>query len=98
VTIIDFPRGGKAGRSAGRAATAAHPTARYRAGVLAAGAPPSGQWLVTYEELAACCAEVVAGARVRVYDAEWEELLDWIRSRLSVLDALKAAEAGGGVS
>lgn len=94
MTIIDFPRGGKVGRSA----TAAHPTARHRAGLVAAGAPPSGQWLVTYEELAACCAEVVAGARVRVYDAEWEELLDWIRSRLSILDALKAAEAGGGAS
>jgi hypothetical protein len=53
---------------------------------------------VTYEELAACCAEVVAGSRVRVYDAEWEELLDWIRSRLSILDALKAADAGGGAS
>jgi hypothetical protein len=85
VTIIDFPRGGR---------STAHPTARFRSSALpATGSPPSGQWLITYEELAACCAEVVAGCSVRVYDADWEELLDWIRSRLSILDALKAGGA-----
>jgi hypothetical protein len=58
-----------------------------------AGAPPTGEWLTTYEELAACCAEVVAAAPMRVYDAEWEELVDWIRSRLAVLDSLKQGGA-----
>jgi hypothetical protein len=32
---------------------------------------------------------------VRVYDADWEELVDWIRSRLSILDSLKAGAEGG---
>ena len=81
MTIIDFPVGGRV--------SAAHPTARYRSPAIAPGEPPSGQWLITYEELAACCAEVVAAGPVRIYDAEWEELVDWIRSRLAVLDALK---------
>ena len=84
MTIIDFPAGGRA--------SAAHPTSRFRPGV-APGLPPTGQWLITYEELAACCAEVVAAGPPRIYDAEWEELVDWIRSRLSVLDALKAGGA-----
>jgi hypothetical protein len=95
VTIIDFPRGGRSATTTRARAGTAHPTARHQAAVLRApaGHPPTGQWLITYEELAACCAEVVAGARVRVYDAEWEELLEWIRSRLSILDALKAGGA-----
>ena len=70
------------------ASVRAHPTSR----LLPSGAPPSGQWLITYEELAACCAEVVAASPMRVYDAEWEERLDWIRSRLAMLDALKRGE------
>ncbi|HVF32086.1 MAG TPA: hypothetical protein VM933_03515 [Acidimicrobiales bacterium] len=91
MTIIDFPVGG---RRAPEASVRAHPTSRRRAARgLPAGAPPTGQWLTVYEELAACCAEVVAGSPTRVYDTEWEELLDWIRSRLAVLDALKQGGA-----
>jgi hypothetical protein len=86
MTIIDFPRGGRvAARSA-----AAHALQRFSPTAQPLGEPPSGAWLVAYEELAACCAEVVAASPVRIYDAEWEELVDWIRSRLAVLDDLKA--------
>ncbi len=85
MTILDFPVGGRSTFAPG----AAHPTARFRAASRGTGAPPTGQWLVTYEELAACCAEVVAASPAGVYDAEWEELVDWIRSRLAVLDDLK---------
>jgi hypothetical protein len=85
VTIIDFPAGGRI--------SPAHPTSRHRNRAFALGTPPSGQWQITYEELAACCAEVVAASPSRVYDADWEELVDWIRSRLAVLDALKAESA-----
>ena len=85
MTIIDFPVGGRI--------SSAHPTSRYRSPAVAPGAPPSGQWLITYEELAACCAEVVAAGPARIYDAEWEELVDWMRSRLAILDALKTGGA-----
>ena len=89
MTIIDFPLD----RRSARSPATAHPTSRHRSPAAPVGAPPTGQWLITYEELAACCAEVVAASPVRVYDAEWEELLDWIRSRLSILDSLKAGGA-----
>jgi hypothetical protein len=59
------------------------------------GAPPTGAWLEAYEQLAACCAEVVATPKLRVYDAEWEDLVAWIRSRLAALDDLKASGAPG---
>lgn len=81
MTIIDFPVGGRV--------SSAHPTSRHRGALVGRGAPPSGQWLITYEELAACCAEIVAAPPGPVYDADWEELIDWIRSRLAVLDDLK---------
>ena len=96
MTILDFPSGGRAGRAAWPRSS--HPTAALRrpradrAGVRV-GDPPSGAWLDAYEQLAACCAEVVATPGLRVYDADWEELLDWIRSRLAVLDSLKAPGA-----
>ena len=83
MTIIDFPT-----RSAlRRRGSAAHPTASApRLRSVPAGAPPTGAWLDAYEQLAACCAEVVAR---RSRDPELVELQGWIRTRLSVLDALK---------
>ena len=90
MTIIDFPRGG-------RSTVGSHPTHRFRSVAPPVGSAPTGAWLIAYEELAACCAEVAAGPPVRVYDADWEELVDWIRSRLAILDSLKA-EAQGGAS
>jgi hypothetical protein len=96
MTILDFPTGGRAARSAAWPRSA-HPTAiARRARTPTAhdvGEPPTGLWLDAYEQLAACCAEVVATPRLRVYDAEWEDLVDWIRSRLAVLDELRAPGA-----
>ena len=96
MTIIDFPTNGR-GRVGWSSRT--HPTASaapHRGpSVEEEGEPPTGAWLDTYEQLAACCAEVVATPKLRVYDADWEELLDWIRSRLAALDDLKAAGAPG---
>ena len=95
MTILDFPTGGRAGRTAWPRSS--HPTAALRRpsapdpGGL--GEPPTGAWLDAYEQLAACCAEVVATPGLRVYDADWEDLIDWIRSRLAALDALKAPGA-----
>lgn len=94
MTILHFPTGGRAGRTAWPRSS--HPTSALRraladdAGV---GEPPTGAWLDAYEQLAACCAEVVATPGLRVYDADWEDLVDWIRSRLAVLDSLKAPGA-----
>jgi hypothetical protein len=90
MTIIDFPtKGLRSGRR-----SAAHPAARMpppgSASAAGSGSAPTGAWLDAYEQLAACCAEVVATSRPRLYDAEWEDLLSWIRSRLAVLDDLKA--------
>src|SRR4051794_5049749 len=93
MTIIDFPPKGH--RSARR--STAHPAASTAGAAPAArptppagqGSPPTGAWLDAYDQLAACCAEVVATSRPRLYDAEWEDLVAWIRSRLAVLDALK---------
>lgn len=98
MTILDFPTGGRAGRAAWPRSS--HPTAALRRGRPCAddagvtlGDPPTGAWLDAYEQLAACCAEVVATPGLRVYDADWEDLVDWIRSRLAVLDSLKAPGA-----
>ena len=92
MTILDFPTGG---RARARPARSSHPTAvaARRALGADAGDPPTGAWLDAYEQLAACCAEVVATPRLRVYDRDWEDLVDWIRSRLAVLDDLKAPGA-----
>ncbi|HUP85414.1 MAG TPA: hypothetical protein VM143_07085 [Acidimicrobiales bacterium] len=94
MTIIDFPTKGRVGRAwpRSRHPTVAVPAAPRRAGGRATpiGSPPTGRWLDAYEELAACCAEVVATAPPRLYDAEWDDLLSWIRSRLAALDDLKA--------
>jgi hypothetical protein len=97
MTIIDFPTRTRR-RSSAHPATATAATSSRR-GAPAAGSPsaatgepPTGGWLDAYEQLAACCAEVVAVSRPRIYDAEWEDLLSWIRSRLAVLDALKESE------
>jgi hypothetical protein len=62
------------------------------------GEPPTGAWLDAYEQLAACCAEVVATSRPRPYDAEWEDLVAWIRTRLAVLDELKEEASPLGAS
>ena len=94
MTILDFPTGGRAGRAAWPRSS--HPTSAARRAVsldVALGDPPTGAWLDAYEQLAACCAEVVATPGLRVYDADWEDLVDWIRSRLAVLDSLKAPGA-----
>ena len=96
MTILDFPTGGRAGRAAWPRSS--HPTAAARRALspdsaVGLGDPPTGAWLDAYEQLAACCAEVVATPGLRVYDADWEDLVDWIRSRLAVLDALKAPGA-----
>ena len=99
MTILDFPSGGRAAsrRSPLARHRSAHPTASAvglrSATVVGEGHPPTGAWLDAYEQLAACCAEVVATPRLRVYDADWEDLVDWIRSRLAVLDDLKAPGA-----
>ena len=97
MTILDFPPGGRAGRAWPRSSPrSSHPTAAIRrahAHDAALGDPPTGVWLDAYEQLAACCAEVVATPGPRVYDADWEDLVDWIRSRLAVLDSLKAPGA-----
>lgn len=93
MTILDFPTGGRSGRAAWPRSS--HPTSAVRRPGPAAGIgePPTGAWLDAYEQLAACCAEVVATPGLRVYDADWEDLVDWIRSRLAVLDSLKAPGA-----
>ena len=93
MTILDFPPGGRAARAAWP--RSAHPTSALRraAPPPELGEPPTGAWLDAYEQLAACCAEVVATPGLRVYDADWEDLVDWIRSRLAALDALKAPGA-----
>jgi hypothetical protein len=101
MTILDFPTGGRAAAPRPRwprsGASRAHPTSsalrRPAPSTAPAGEPPTGEWLDAYEQLAACCAEVVATPRLRVYDADWEDLVDWIRTRLAVLDALKAPGA-----
>ena len=96
MTILDFPTGGRAARPPAPARRrSAHPTALARRSTArhGPGEPPTGQWLDAYEQLAACCAEVVATPRLRVYDADWEDLIDWIRTRLAVLDDLKAPGA-----
>jgi hypothetical protein len=96
MTILDFPPGGRAARSAAWPRSA-HPTAiarRARTPTHDPGDPPTGSWLDAYEQLAACCAEVVATPRLRVYDADWEDLVDWIRGRLAVLDGLKSPGPG----
>jgi hypothetical protein len=100
MTIIDFPPKGRSGRR-----SASHPAAAVgrvgRSGAAAtgpSGSPPTGAWLDAYEQLAACCAEVVATARPRLYDAEWEDLVAWVRTRLAVLDALKEGVAPMGAS
>jgi hypothetical protein len=97
MTIIDFPTNRRARAGWSRRT---HPTASAAAHRAPAideddGDPPTGAWLDTYEQLAACCAEVVATPKLRVYDADWEELLDWIRTRLAALDDLKATGAPG---
>jgi hypothetical protein len=99
MTILDFPSGGRAARSPRTAwPRSAHPTAIARRArtptAQELGEPPTGVWLDAYEQLAACCAEVVATPRLRVYDADWEDLVDWIRSRLAVLDDLKSPGPG----
>ena len=93
MTILDFPTGGRLARA--RPGRSSHPTAAVARRALGAdlGEPPTGQWLDAYEQLAACCAEVVATPRLRVYDRDWEDLVDWIRTRLAVLDDLKAPGA-----
>jgi hypothetical protein len=88
MTILDFPTGGRSGRGL----RSSHPTA-VRALQPTSGAPPTGAWLEAYEQLAACCAEVVATSPLRVYDAEWDDLCDWIRTCLVALDDLKAPGA-----
>lgn len=90
MTILDFPTGGPS-RARPRSS---HPTAAVRQAFAPdLGSPPTGAWLYAYEQLAACCAEVVATPHLRVYDADWEDLVDWIRGRLAVLDALRAPGA-----
>lgn len=91
MTILDFPTGGRARAAWPRSS---HPTAVARRALSPdVGEPPTGLWLDAYEQLAACCAEVVATPGLRVYDADWEDLVDWIRSRLAALDDLKAPGA-----
>jgi hypothetical protein len=92
MTIIDFPTKARRRSPTHPAAVGAAARARARASGAPAGEPPTGAWLDAYEQLAACCAEVVAVSRPRVYDAEWEDLVSWIRSRLAALDELKASE------
>jgi len=89
MTIIDFPT--KARRRSPTHPAAVGAAARARTSG-APGTAPTGAWLDAYEQLAACCAEVVATSRPRLYDAEWEDLVAWIRTRLAVLDALKESE------
>ena len=94
MTILDFPTGGRRpARASAGWPRSSHPTSALRRPSTALGDPPTGAWLDAYEQLAACCAEVVATPGLRVYDADWEDLLDWIRSRLAVLDSLKAPGA-----
>ena len=95
MTILDFPSGGRAGRATAWPRSSSHPTSALRRARAddGLGDPPTGAWLDAYEQLAACCAEVVATPGLRVYDADWEDLVDWIRSRLAVLDGLKAPGA-----
>jgi hypothetical protein len=98
MTIIDFPpRGRSSRRSLAHPASAAARSARAPS-TPAPGSAPTGAWLDAYEQLAACCAEVVATARPRPYDAEWEDLVAWIRTRLAVLDGLKEEVSPQGAS
>ena len=96
MTIIDFPTRA----AARRRRSPAHPTAAVavpRLRAVPSGSPPTGVWLDAYEQLAACCAEVVARHRP-ADDPEWADLRSWIRGRLAVLDELKEAGVPPGAS